>query len=105
MVQENNELVAEIQKDKPRDFTTQFNRVMYGLFIALSIYYVFKNEWMTAASNLGIALLFDPFNQKIKWQQRPLYQRVWLLVHVSIVFMLFGIFIALKYWPSLFSIR
>lgn len=96
MVQENNDLAVEIKKDKPRDFTPQFNRVMYGLFIALSIYYIFKSEWMTAASNMGIALIFDPFDQKIKWQERPLYQRVWLIVHVSIVFIFFGIFLAGK---------
>jgi len=96
MVQENNSLAAEIKKNKPRDFSPAFNRVMYGLFIALSIYYIVRGQWMTAASNMGIALIFDPFDQKMKWHERPLYQRVWLIVHVSIVFIFFGIFLAGK---------
>lgn len=51
---------------------------------------------MNAASNLGIALIFDPFNQQKKWNDRPLYQRVWLIVHVMLVFGLFAISFAGK---------
>ena len=37
-------------------------------------------------TQFGIALVFDPFDQAIKWSDRPLYQRIWLLVHVAILF-------------------
>jgi H+/Cl- antiporter ClcA len=42
-------------------------------------------------SNFGIALIFDPFDQKVMWNNRPAYQQIWLIVHISIVFGLLGI--------------
>ncbi len=94
--QDNSKLSAGLSKSKARDLSPAFNRIMYVLFIALAIYYVVRSEWMTAASNMGIALIFDPFNQETKWQARPLYQKVWLIVHISIVFIFFGLFFATK---------
>jgi hypothetical protein len=35
-------------------------------------------------ANLGIALIFDPFNQKQPFVERPLVQKAWLLLHVSV---------------------
>lgn len=65
-------------------------RVMYGLFVAMSAYFlIFSHDVLTAASNMGIALIFDPFDQAVKWQDRPMWQRAWLIVHVAIVFGLF----------------
>ena len=43
-----------------------FNRVMYGAFVLLSLFFLAKEDASTAMSNLGIALIFDPFDQKIK---------------------------------------
>ena len=75
-----------------------FNKYAYIFFILISIIlFVFSIDWMIAVSNLGIALAFDPFDQQIKWQNRPLYQRIWLFVHVATVFILFGVGIYIKH--------
>lgn len=71
------------------------NRWLYGLLVITSLYFLFKQDYMSAASNLGIALIFDPFDQSVKWQDRKIYQRVWLIVHLtlSIGLLVYGIFI------------
>ncbi len=71
-----------------RDRSVMFNRSMYGAFVLLSIYFFIRGDVASAMSNLGIALIFDPFDQKIKWNDRPHYQRIWLFVHVGLVFAL-----------------
>jgi len=69
--------------------TTIFNRAMYGGFVALSIYFLFAHKDLSGVmSNLGLALIFDPFDQKVMWSNRPTYQRVWLLVHAGLVLLL-----------------
>ena len=72
-----------------KDVTPVFSKIGYVAFVVLTVYFLATNQIMSAASNLGIALIFDPFNQQQKWNDRPLYQRVWLLVHVAVVFVLF----------------
>lgn len=67
------------------------NRFLYGGFVAFTMYYIaVPHDLMTAASNLGIALIFDPFDQTVKWNDRPSWQRSWLIVHALLVFGLFG---------------
>jgi hypothetical protein len=85
------------EQQKARDLSPAVNRFMYGMLILLSLYFAISGNWMTAASNLGIGLIFDPFDQKMKFQDRPLYQRVWLIVHVSIVFLIFGLAFSAKH--------
>lgn len=66
--------------------STLFNRALYALFVALSVYFLFfRKDLASAMTNLGLALVFDPFDQSVMWSNRPLYQRVWLLVHVGLV--------------------
>ncbi len=80
------------ENDKPKDLTFTYNRFLYGAFVALGLYFLLaKKDISTAMSNFGIALIFDPFDQKVMWQNRSLYKRVWLIVHLSIVFSLLGI--------------
>jgi dipeptide/tripeptide permease len=69
----------------PKNLSGFFNRFLYGGFVVMSIYFLVTNQLDNAMSNLGIALIFDPFDQKVTWSDRPLYQRVWLTVHVVIV--------------------
>ena len=38
----------------------------------------------------GIALAFDPFDQAQPWKERPVWQKVWLLVHLALVAALLG---------------
>jgi sterol desaturase/sphingolipid hydroxylase (fatty acid hydroxylase superfamily) len=74
------------ENSQPKDKSLLFNRALYSAFIAFSIYFLLINKDLASAmSNLGIALIFDPFNPKITWNNRPRYQRVWLFLHVSIV--------------------
>ncbi len=74
-------------KETPRvNDKSVINRSMYGAFVLFSIYYLFMGKDLgDAMSNLGIALIFDPFDQKVTWGNRPFYQRAWLIVHASIV--------------------
>ncbi len=74
-----------------KDRTSFFNRWAYGTFVLLSVYFLLvNNDVASAMSNLGIALIFDPFDQRVTWNNRPRYQRVWLFVHVGIVLILFA---------------
>lgn len=73
------------------DRSLLFNRFLYGAFVVLSLYHLFiRRDLADGMSNMGIALIFDPFDQRITWSHRPVYQRAWLLVHASIVFVLLG---------------
>lgn len=65
----------------------QFIKVGYVLFIVLAIYHLLINKnLIDCAMNLGIALIFDPFDQNVSWNNRPKWQRAWLIVHVLIAF-------------------
>lgn len=84
-------------KEKITDRSAQFNRILYGGFLVLGIYFLITKDISTAMSNLGIGLIFDPFDQKIPWQQRPLYQKFWLMAHLGIVLGLVAILIANRF--------
>ena len=72
-------------------------RIMYVLFLLLAVYeIIFKKDYVQAASQLGIALIFDPFNQQISWSDRPIWQRAWLIIHLAITAALFGFGIGLN---------
>lgn len=60
---------------------------MYGLFVAISLYFLLvQNDLTSAMSNLGVALIFDPFDNKVSITLRPRYQQVWLFIHAAILF-------------------
>ena len=75
----------------PKVTSNQINKILYAGLVLLGVYFLAVKDIGTALSNLGIALAFDPFNQKVAWHDRPQYQRVWLIVHLSVVFGLLGI--------------
>ncbi|MDE3252662.1 MAG: hypothetical protein KGO92_07625 [Bacteroidota bacterium] len=73
-----------------------FMRYGYAGFVLLGLYMlVFTHEWMIGVSNLGIALIFDPFDQKVSWSDRPQYQRIWLIAHLVLIssLLIYGLFI------------
>lgn len=75
-----------------------FNKFLYGGFVIMSLYFLFfSRDIGTAMSNLGIALIFDPFDQKVTWSNRPFYQRAWLIIHASLVFILLGFSLVEKF--------
>jgi hypothetical protein len=75
------ELIAKCDKQ-----SMQVNRLAYLLYMVLVAYLFFKGDIEWAITNLGIAMIFDPFDAKVKWQNRPPYQKVWLIVHVALTF-------------------
>jgi hypothetical protein len=77
----------------PKDRTTIFNRFLYGTFVVLALYFLATHRITEAMPNLGIALIFDPFDQKVSWNNRPAYQQIWLIVHLSILLGLIGILV------------
>jgi mannose/fructose/N-acetylgalactosamine-specific phosphotransferase system component IIC len=71
---------------------TQFNKLLYVGFLILGLFQVFfTKDTMQAAASLGIALAFDPFNTEQKWNDRPTWQKMTLITHLSVVFGLFFI--------------
>jgi hypothetical protein len=67
------------------------NRWLYTGFVLFGLYLIlFKQDYSDAVIHFGIALAFDPFDQAQPWQQRPLWQRAWLIVHLALVAGLFG---------------
>ncbi len=69
-----------------RTQSNRINRVAYGLFLILVVYLLIVGDYEMAVTNLGIALVFDPFDASIKWNDRPLYQRTWLICQLTLTF-------------------
>jgi hypothetical protein len=76
-----NELTAKYEKQ-----SVHVNRFAYILYMVLVAYLLFKGDLEWAIINLGISLAFDPFDSRVKWQNRRLYQQVWLIVHLTLTF-------------------
>jgi hypothetical protein len=75
--------MTETVAPQGRDMTKKFNRIAYGLSVLLAIYFLFISKDVSQAmGTLGIALIFDPFDQKVSFGNRPFYQRAWLIVHL-----------------------
>ena len=69
----------------------QINKVLYLGFVLLGLYQAFlSNDYLLAASSLGIGLAFDPFDPAQKWKDRPIWQKVVLAVHLAVVAAMFG---------------
>jgi hypothetical protein len=73
------ELTAKCAKQ-----TLQANRLAYTLYMILVAYLFIKGDLEWAITNLGIAMVFDPFDAKVQWQTRPTYQKMWLVVHFAL---------------------
>ncbi len=70
---------------------TSFNKFLYIGFLLLGLYQVIvSKDYMQAAASLGIALAFDPFNQEQKWNDRPIWQKILLIIHLALVAAMFG---------------
>ena len=76
---------------------TPFNRYLYLGFFLLGLYHAFFNkDYMQAAASLGIGLAFDPFDTEQKWNDRPIWQKIVLLIHLALVAAMFGFGIGLN---------
>jgi hypothetical protein len=63
--------------------TTGF-RLAYFLYLVLVVYQLFIGNYEWAITNFGIAMVFDPFDAAGKFNHRPLYQKLWLYVHLTL---------------------
>ena len=66
-------------------------RILYGISVLLAIYQIIQQNYVEAASALGVGLVFDPFDPKQTWKERPVWKKTWLIVHLAIVAALFGL--------------
>jgi hypothetical protein len=73
----------ELTSHQQKQFN-QVNRFTYILYLILVAYLFIIGDIEWAITNLGIALIFDPFDAGVKWQDRPLYQKVWLIAHLTL---------------------
>ena len=76
---------------------TPFNKFLYCGFILLGLYQaVIPKDYIQAASSLGIGMAFDPFNPEKKWNDRPIWQKVTLIIHLATVAALFGLGVGMQ---------
>jgi hypothetical protein len=65
---------------------TKFNKYIYLGFIVVGCIYLIEKSIGQSLIYLGIALAFDPFNLEQSWNDRPNWQKLILITHLSIVF-------------------
>ncbi|BDB52304.1 hypothetical protein [Flavobacterium ammonificans] len=65
---------------------TNFNKILYLGFVLLGGIYLYRKDIGQTLIYFGIALAFDPFNIEQKWNDRPFWQKIVLISHLSIVF-------------------
>jgi hypothetical protein len=75
------------EKPAPKQFSPVVYRLFYAAFVCFGVYFLIRGDWFSAVSQLGIALIFDPFNG-LKWELRKGWQKAWLFVHVLGVILL-----------------
>lgn len=68
-----------------------FNKPAYIVFLVAAIYFMFRRDISQAVIFWSLALVFDPFDITMPFGKRPMFQRLWLVVHVVIAFVLFGL--------------
>jgi hypothetical protein len=65
---------------------TKFNKFIYIGFILVGCIYLFEKSIGQSLIYLGIALAFDPFDVEEHFNNRPSWQKLLLITHLSIVF-------------------
>lgn len=76
--------------------TGKFEKIAYTVFVIAGIYFLIRKDYSNAIVFWGLAPIFEPFDAKVPFAKRPLYQRVWLFVHVSITLIGFVLMIVNK---------
>jgi asparagine N-glycosylation enzyme membrane subunit Stt3 len=70
-----------------------FNRMAYVVMLLVGIIFLFLKDWSQGTVFISLALVFNPFDQSITFNQRPLFQKIWLIAHAIAVVVLFSILI------------
>ncbi|MBK9254719.1 MAG: hypothetical protein IPM42_04465 [Saprospiraceae bacterium] len=71
-----------------------WNKPAYIVFIIVGLGFILMKDFSQAVIFMGLALVFDPFDIETAFQKRPFYQRAWLIVHLIMVLVLFGLMIS-----------
>jgi len=79
-------------KSKPK--VVNLNKPAYIIFVLTGLYFMIVKDYSQASIFVCLSLVFDPFNIETPFKQRPLYQKIWLIVHLIFGFSLFGLLIA-----------
>lgn len=66
-----------------------FNKPAYVVFILVGSWFLIQKDISQAVIFWGLALVFDPFDIQKPFNKRPVYQQVWLVLHLSITLALF----------------
>jgi hypothetical protein len=70
---------------------TSFNQYLYLGFVLFGLYELcIKHSAWEAATQLGIALIFDPFDANQPWKERPQWQKAVLILHLALIAGLLG---------------
>ncbi len=65
------------------------NRPGYIIFLAAGILFLIRHDLTQASIFWALAMVFDPFNVKQPYAQRPFYQKAWMFVHLAIALAIF----------------
>lgn len=75
----------------------QFSKYLYVGFLLLGLYQsIVIKDYIQSGASLGIALAFDPFDQNVTWKERPVWQKITLIVHLAVCASLIGYGIGLN---------
>lgn len=65
---------------------SKFTKYIYLVLVILGVFYLYEKSIGQALVPLGIALAFDQFNPEQTWPDRPVWQKISMLIHLAIVF-------------------
>lgn len=83
---------------KTKSQNTRFQKTGYVVFVLAGIYFLIRKDYSNAVIFFGLAPIFDPFDVKTPFTKRPLYQKIWLVVHVAITIFSITLLIINKAW-------
>lgn len=87
---------TEANIKKPKAIAGPFNKLVYAAFSLLGLFFfIVQGSISEGLIYLGLALVFDPFDQSVTWKARPTYQRAWLIIHLLLALTLFALMMIL----------
>jgi hypothetical protein len=73
------------QEQKKEQAGTGWNKWGYGVFTLAGILFTFfGSDASQGPMFMALALIFDPFDQSQQWNERPRWQRAWLIAHLGL---------------------
>jgi hypothetical protein len=64
-------------------------RIGYSLMLGIScVAALYWKDYGVSMSALGLALVFDPFDATVAFVERPSFQRIWLITHLTFFYIL-----------------